>query len=47
LQIPVGPPEDTKVVNKRGFTLNYNEFIVYDTKQIKMKYLEKIKFNKI
>ena len=25
--------------------LLYNEFIVYDTKQIKMKYLAKIKFN--
>ena len=45
LEIPVGPPKDTKVVNKRGYTLNYNEFIVYDTKQIKMKYLAKIKFN--
>jgi len=45
LQIPVGPPKDTKVVNKKGYTLNYNEFIVYDTKQIKMKYLAKIKFN--
>jgi len=45
LEIPVGPPQDTKVVNKKGYTLNYNEFIVYDTKQIKMKYLAKIKFN--
>ena len=45
LEIPVGPPKDTKVVNKRGYTLNYNEFIVYHTKQIKMKYLAKIKFN--
>jgi len=45
VEIPVGPPRDTKVVNKKGYTLNYNEFIVYDTKQIKMKYLAKIKFN--
>eukprot|EP00092_Neocalanus_flemingeri_P041435 GFUD01045121.1.p1 GENE.GFUD01045121.1~~GFUD01045121.1.p1 ORF type:complete len:172 (+),score=41.80 GFUD01045121.1:54-569(+) len=45
LEIPVGPPKDTKVVNKKGYTLNYNEFIVYDTKQVKMKYLAKIKFN--
>ena len=45
LKIPVGPPKDTKVVNKKGYTLNYNEFIVYDTKQIKMKYLAKVKFN--
>jgi len=45
LELPVGPAKDTKVVNKKGYTLNYNEFIVYDTKQIKMKYLAKIKFN--
>jgi len=45
LELPVGPPKDTKVVNKKGYTLNYNEFIVYDTKQIKMKYLAKVKFN--
>ena len=36
-------PKDTKVVNKRGYTLNFNEFIMYDTEQIKMKYLVKIK----
>ena len=30
---------------KKGYTLNYDEFIVYDTKQIKMKYLAKIKIN--
>jgi len=45
LELPVGPPKNTKVTNDRGYTLNYNEFIVYDTKQIKMKYLAKIKFN--
>jgi len=45
LKLPVGPAKNTKVNNKGGYTLNYNEFIVYDTKQIKMKYLAKIKFN--
>ncbi len=30
----------TKVVNPHGYPLNYNEFIVYDVKQIKMKYRE-------
>merc|ERR1712133_236067 len=45
LQIPMGPSKNPKVDNKKGYTLNYNEFIVYDTKQIKMKYLAKIKFN--
>jgi poly [ADP-ribose] polymerase len=33
------------VANSAGYTLNYNEFIVYNTKQVKMKYLAKIKFN--
>ncbi len=32
-------------MNPHGYTLNYNEFIVYDVKQIKMKYLVKVKFN--
>jgi len=45
LCLPLGPPKDTKINNKHGYTLNYNEFIVYDIKQIKMKYLAKIKFN--
>ena len=35
----------TNVDNAKGFTLQYNEFIVYNTNQIKMKYLAKIKFN--
>ena len=45
LQVPVGPPKNTKVKNKTGYTLNYNEFIVYNTSQIQMKYLAKVKFN--
>ena len=32
-------------VNGAGFILQYNEYIVYKTNQIKMKYLAKIKFN--
>ena len=43
--LPVGPAQKTKISDMGGYTLNYNEFIVYDTKQIKMKYLAKIKFN--
>ena len=35
----------TAVDNKKGYTLQYNEYIVYNTNQIKMKYLAKIKFN--
>ena len=40
--VPVGTPVvDSSFVG----ALLYNEFIVYDTKQIKMKYLLKMKFN--
>lgn len=42
--IPMGPGEPTKVNNGKGFSLNYNEYIVYDTKQVQMRYLIKIKF---
>ena len=45
LKLPMGPAQDTDVSNMAGYHLQYNEFIVYDTKQIKMKYLAKIKFN--
>lgn len=43
--VPLGKSKNTNVKNPSGYTLNYNEFIVYDTKQIKMKYLLKTKFN--
>ena len=43
--VPLGPIMDTGVANPRGYTLNYNEFVVYDTAQIKMRYLVKLKFN--
>ncbi|GFR70110.1 poly [ADP-ribose] polymerase [Elysia marginata] len=43
--IPVGKSKNTGVNNPSGFTLNYNEFIVYDTCQIRMKYLLKVKFH--
>ena len=45
LKLPMGPAKETDVNKKSGYHLQYNEFIVYDTKQIKMKYLAKIKFN--
>ena len=40
LQLPVGPP-----VIKNGNMLIFNEFIIYNTKQIKMKYLAKVIVN--
>ncbi|XP_060112277.1 poly [ADP-ribose] polymerase 2 [Heteronotia binoei] len=43
--VPLGPVEETGVVNPSGYTLNYNEFIVYDPQQVRMKYLLKVRFN--
>ncbi|XP_054748686.2 poly [ADP-ribose] polymerase 2-like [Lytechinus pictus] len=43
--IPLGKGIDTKVVNPNGYTLNYNEYVVYNTNQIRMRYLVKLKFN--
>ncbi|XP_064404222.1 poly [ADP-ribose] polymerase 2-like isoform X3 [Halichondria panicea] len=43
--VPLGTSVDTGVSNPRGYTLNYNEYIVYDVKQVKMRYLAKVKFN--
>ncbi|CAF0734869.1 unnamed protein product [Adineta steineri] len=42
--IPMGPSESTDVNNPKGYTLNYNEYIVYDTKQVRMRYVIKLKF---
>lgn len=42
--VPMGPGEPTTVNNGKGFSLNYNEYIVYDTKQVRMRYLIKLKF---
>jgi len=42
--VPMGPGEPATVKNSKGFTLNYNEFIVYDIKQVRMRYLIKLKF---
>ncbi|XP_072479132.1 poly [ADP-ribose] polymerase 2 isoform X2 [Notamacropus eugenii] len=43
--VPLGPASDTGVLNSQGYTLNYNEFIVYDPSQVRMRYLLKIRFN--
>lgn len=40
----MGPGVPTTVNNGKGFSLNYNEYIVYDTKQVRMRYLIKLKF---
>lgn len=43
--VPIGKPVKLNVNNPSGYTLNYNEYIVYNTQQIKMKYLVQVKFN--
>ncbi|XP_013383851.1 poly [ADP-ribose] polymerase 2-like [Lingula anatina] len=43
--VPLGKPKDTGVKNPSGYTLNYNEFVVYDPRQVRMKYLCKVQFN--
>eukprot|EP00730_Choanoeca_flexa_P009140 TRINITY_DN12596_c0_g1_i2.p1 TRINITY_DN12596_c0_g1~~TRINITY_DN12596_c0_g1_i2.p1 ORF type:complete len:684 (+),score=225.95 TRINITY_DN12596_c0_g1_i2:67-2118(+) len=45
LVIPAGTLKDTKLTNPNGYTLQYNEYIVYRTSQIKFRYLLKCKFN--
>ncbi|PVD21135.1 hypothetical protein C0Q70_19301 [Pomacea canaliculata] len=43
--VPVGKGVNTGAKNPSGFTLNYNEYIVYDTRQICMRYLLKVQFD--
>lgn len=40
--VPMGPGENTSTL---GCSLQYNEFIVYDIAQIKIRYLLRTKFN--
>ena len=32
--VPLGPSHDTGIHNPLGYTLNYNEFVVYSTEQV-------------
>ncbi|XP_037358824.1 poly [ADP-ribose] polymerase 2 [Talpa occidentalis] len=43
--VPLGPASDTGILNPDGYTLNYNEFIVYNPNQVRMRYLLKVQFN--
>uniref|UniRef100_UPI00398E3FA4 poly [ADP-ribose] polymerase 2 isoform X2 n=1 Tax=Pristiophorus japonicus TaxID=55135 RepID=UPI00398E3FA4 len=43
--VPMGPGKETRVENPKGYTLNYNEFIVYSPAQVHMKYLLKVQFD--
>ena len=41
--VPLGPAKE--VDSSQRLSLMYNEFIVYDTKQIRLRFIAKIKFN--
>ncbi|XP_037771738.1 poly [ADP-ribose] polymerase 2 isoform X3 [Chelonia mydas] len=43
--VPLGPAVETGVTNPHGYTLNYNEFVVYDPGQVRMRYLLQVRFN--
>ncbi|XP_023559896.1 poly [ADP-ribose] polymerase 2 isoform X2 [Octodon degus] len=43
--VPLGPASDTGILNPEGYTLNYNEYIVYNPNQVHMRYLLKVQFN--
>ncbi|MEQ2256427.1 Poly [ADP-ribose] polymerase 2, partial [Ilyodon furcidens] len=43
--VPMGPSVKTGVFNPNGYTLLYNEFIVYNPAQTRMRYLLRIQFN--
>ncbi|XP_068587726.1 poly [ADP-ribose] polymerase 2 [Cebidichthys violaceus] len=43
--VPMGPAVKTGVGKKRCYSLLYNEFIVYNPAQTRMRYLLKVKFN--
>lgn len=43
--VPLGPASETGILNPEGYTLNYNEFVVYNPNQVRMRYLLKVQFN--
>ena len=42
--VPLGKPYNTGVTNPAGYTLNYNEFVVYNPRQVKMRYAVQVRF---
>lgn len=45
MTVPLGPGVKTGVGRSGGYTLLYNEFVVYDPAQIRMRYLLRVQFN--
>ena len=44
-RLPLGNIISTSVQNPSGYTLNYNEYVVYNVNQVKFRYLLRVKFN--
>ncbi|XP_067109063.1 poly [ADP-ribose] polymerase 2 [Osmerus mordax] len=45
MTVPMGPSKKTGVGEKGGYSLLYNEFIVYNPAQTRMRYLLRVRFN--
>lgn len=45
MTVPMGPGVATRAAKNTGYSLLYNEFIVYNPSQARMRYLLRIKFN--
>lgn len=45
MTVPMGPGVKTGVGKSNAYSLLYNEFIVYNPAQIRMRYLLRVKFN--
>lgn len=45
VNVPMGPGVKTGVGKHKAYTLLYNEFVIYNPAQIRMRYLLRIKFN--
>ncbi|XP_053348158.1 poly [ADP-ribose] polymerase 2 isoform X2 [Clarias gariepinus] len=43
--VPLGPGVKTNIDQDAGYTLLYNEYVVYDPAQVRMKYLLRVQFN--
>ncbi|XP_067398636.1 poly [ADP-ribose] polymerase 2 [Emydura macquarii macquarii] len=43
--VPLGPAVPTGVANPQGYTLQYNEFIVYDPAQVRPRFLLQVRFH--
>lgn len=44
-EVPIGPGVKTGITNPKGYTLQYNEYIVYDVSQVRLRYLLKVDFD--